>query len=29
MCFVVGIGFALIPAGMISFVVNEREKELK
>ena len=28
-CFVVGIGFALIPAAMISFIVYEREKELK
>jgi ATP-binding cassette subfamily A (ABC1) protein 3 len=27
--FVVSIGFALIPAAIISFIVNEREKNLK
>ena len=27
--FVVSIGFALIPASIVSFIVNEREKHLK
>ena len=27
--FVVSIGFALIPAAIVSFIVNEREKNLK
>lgn len=27
--FVVSIGFALIPAAVVSFILNEREKNLK
>ena len=27
--FIIGIGFALIPASIISFIVSEREKNLK